>query len=184
MRRDETKAHRRAEGRSDGRVKEPLERVVPATGQGERDGKGGRFGYQGWRQRAGMGGDGGGGGRKEAAAEAAGGAPPPPHRSAPLWLSFLCVCLAGLGFLHFVMPCWSILCFGAHRTLSTRPVSFGLARLSHLSLDPPPQRVLLSTYLCLTVETAFFKHISYSSEQFCLCLSIEKNYNLFYYDLC
>jgi len=39
---------RRAEGRrSDGRVKEPLERVVPATGQGERDGKGGRFGYQG-----------------------------------------------------------------------------------------------------------------------------------------
>lgn len=74
---------RRAEGRSDGRVKEPLERVVPATGQGERDGKGGRFGYQGWRQRAGMGGDGGGGGRKEAAAEAGGGAPPPPHRSAP-----------------------------------------------------------------------------------------------------
>jgi len=48
MRLDETKAHRRAEGRrSEGRVKEPLERVVPATGQGERDGKGGRFGYQG-----------------------------------------------------------------------------------------------------------------------------------------
>lgn len=70
---------RRAEGRSDDQVEESLERVVPATGQGERDGKGGRFGHQGCRQRAGMGCYGGGGGREDAAGEAAGGAPPPPH---------------------------------------------------------------------------------------------------------
>lgn len=58
----------------------------------------------------------------------------------------VCVCLAGLGFLQVAMPCWSILSFGAHRTLSW--AWFGLARLSHLCLEPPPPRFF----------SFFFKH--------------------------